>query len=64
VLGELLAGREVQSLDALDHQTDYAEVRLYFDGLVRRDASGRTVLRCEAVAHVVREALAQQDVLP
>lgn len=64
VLGELLAGREVQRLDVLDQQTDYAEVRLYFDGLVKRNATGRTVLRCRSAEKVAQEALARQEGMP
>lgn len=59
VLGELLADRQVQRLEALDHDVDHPEVRLYFDGLVRRDEAGRTVLRCEAVARIAAAALAR-----
>ncbi|MFY0580612.1 hypothetical protein ACN28S_45895 [Cystobacter fuscus] len=43
---------------------EYPEVRLYFAGLVRTDARGRTVPRCKAVEHVAREALARLDVRP
>jgi len=58
VLEELLQGREVSPLEGLDHQTEYPEVRLYFDGLVRTEkSSGRTVFRCEAVARAVRGLL-------
>ena len=64
VLGQTFAGQEVRALDTLDHQTDYAEVRLFFDGLVKRDPSGRTVLRCDAAARVAKEALARRDDRP
>jgi|GEM_PF-1599446 len=64
VLGKLLAGQTVEALEPLDHRVEYPEVRLYFAGLVRTDAAGRTVPRCKAVEHVAREALARQDVRP
>jgi hypothetical protein len=64
VLGKLLAGQPVEALEPLDHQVEYAEVRLYFAGLVRGDAAGRTVLRCKAVELAAREALTLQDVRP
>ena len=59
VLEELLAGRAVGKLGALDHRIEHPEVRLYFAGLVRRDATGRTVARCRAVELAAREALAE-----
>ncbi|MFY0522253.1 tetratricopeptide repeat protein [Archangium gephyra] len=49
VLEELLAGRPVEALEPLDHRIEHPEVRLYFSGLVRSDAEGKTVLRCQAV---------------
>lgn len=64
VLEELLAGRPVEALGALDHRTEHPEVRLYFAGLVRSDAQGKTVLRCRAVELAAREVLARGDVRP
>jgi hypothetical protein len=64
VLERLLAGQPVEALEPLDHQVEYPEVRLYFAGLVRSDASGRTVPRCKAVELAAREALARKDVRP
>jgi hypothetical protein len=64
VLTKLLAGQEVQDLEPLDNQVEYPEVRLYFAGLVRSDATGKTVLRCKAVELAAREALARKDVRP
>lgn len=64
VLEELLAGRPVEPLGPLDHRTEHPEVRLYFAGLVRSDAQGRTVPRCRAVELVAREVLAREDVRP
>ncbi|MFL5353255.1 SIR2 family protein [Archangium sp.] len=61
VLEELLAGRTVEALEPLDHRTRYPEVRLFFAGLVRGDAQGKTVLRCQAVELVAREVLARDD---
>ncbi|ATB29190.1 SIR2 family protein [Melittangium boletus] len=59
VLEQLLAGQAVKALEPLDHRVECPEVRLYFAGLVRTDAAGRTVLRCQAVERVAREALAR-----
>lgn len=64
VLEELLAGRPVGPLANLDHRTEHPEVRLYFDGLVRSDEQGRTVLRCRAAGLVAAEALARGDSRP
>lgn len=64
VLGKLLAGQPVEALEPLDHQVEYPEVRLYFAGLVRSDASGKTVPRCKAVERAAREGLARKDVRP
>jgi hypothetical protein len=64
VFEKLLAGKPVEPLEPLDHQVEYPEVRLYFAGLVRADAAGKTVARCKAVEQVAREALARQDVRP
>ncbi len=64
VLSKLLAGERVEELEPLDNQVEYPEVRLYFAGLVRRDSTGRTVLRCKAVELAAREALARKDVRP
>lgn len=64
VLEELLAGRSVEALEALDHQLERPEVRLYFSGLVRSDEQGRTVLRCPAVEVAARQVLALGDVRP
>ncbi|ATB42780.1 hypothetical protein CYFUS_008259 [Cystobacter fuscus] len=64
VLEKLLAGQPVEALEPLDHRVEFPEVRLYFAGLVRTDAAGRTVPRCRAVERVAREALARQDVRP
>jgi hypothetical protein len=64
VLTKLLAGQRVEELETLDNQVEYPEVRLYFAGLVRSDAEGKTVLRCKAVEQAAREALARKDVRP
>jgi hypothetical protein len=64
VLEELLAGRPVEALEPLDHRTEHPEVRLYFAGLVRSDAEGKTVLRCRAAELAARDALARKDVRP
>ncbi|MDY7230278.1 SIR2 family protein [Hyalangium rubrum] len=64
VLEKLLSGQSVEPLEPLDHQVEYPEVRLYFAGLVRAEASGKTVLRCKAVELAAREALARKDVRP
>jgi hypothetical protein len=64
VLTKLLSGQRVEDLDPLDNQVEYPEVRLYFAGLVRSDAAGKTVLRCRAVELAAREALARKDVRP
>ena len=64
VLEALLAGRPVDALEPLDHRPEHPEVRLYFAGLVRADASGRTVPRCRAVEWAAREVLAIQGVHP
>ncbi len=64
VLAKLLEGQPVEALEALDHRVEYPEVRLYFAGLVRSDANGKTVARCQAVERVAREVLARQDVRP
>ncbi|WP_224369145.1 SIR2 family protein [Hyalangium versicolor] len=64
VLTKLLAGEHVEELEPLDNQVEYPEVRLYFTGLVRKDAAGKTVLRCKAVELAAREALARKDVRP
>ena len=64
VLEELLAGRPVEALEPLDHHIENPEVRLYFSGLVRSDAEGKTVLRCRAVELAARDALARKDVRP
>lgn len=64
VLAKLLAGQQVRELDPLDNQVEYPEVRLYFAGLVRSDAAGKTVLRCKAVELAARDALARKDVRP
>lgn len=62
VLTKLLAGEQVEDLETLDNQVEYPEVRLYFAGLVRSSADGKTVLRCKAVEQAAREALARKDV--
>ncbi|MCY1045634.1 SIR2 family protein [Corallococcus sp. bb12-1] len=64
VLTKLLDGQRVEDLEPLDHRVEYPEVRLYFAGLVRSDAAGRTVPRCKAVEQVAREVLARKDVRP
>lgn len=64
VLTKLLAGERVEDLETLDNQVEYPEVRLYFAGLVRSSAEGKTVLRCKAVEQAAREALARKDVRP
>ena len=64
MLGKLLAGEAVEPLEPLDHRVEYPEVRLYFAGLVRTDAAGHTVARCEAVREVAREELARKQVQP
>jgi hypothetical protein len=64
VLEKLIAGQSVEELEPLDNQVEYPEVRLYFAGLVRSDAAGKTVLRCKAVELAAREALARKDVRP
>jgi hypothetical protein len=64
VLAKLLAGQQVRELDPLDNQVEYPEVRLYFAGLVRSDAAGKTMLRCKAVELAARDALARKDVRP
>lgn len=64
VLEELLAGHEVDALGPLDHRVEHPEVRLYFAGLVRSDAEGRTVPRCRAVELAARSALERRDVRP
>lgn len=64
VLGKLLAGQPVEALEPLDHQVEYPEVRLYFAGLVRSDATGKTVPRCKAVELTAREVLARKDMRP
>jgi hypothetical protein len=64
VIEELLAGRSVDALEALDHRLEQPEVRLYFSGLVRSDEQGRTVLRCPAVEVAARQVLALGDVRP
>jgi len=43
---------------------EHPEVRLYFAGLVRGDAEGKTVPRCRAVELAARDALARKDVRP
>ncbi|MCY1078931.1 SIR2 family NAD-dependent protein deacylase [Archangium lansingense] len=64
VLEDLLAGRPVAALGPLEHRTEHPEVRLYFAGLVRGDAEGKTVLRCRAVELAARDVLARKDVRP
>jgi hypothetical protein len=64
VLDELLAGRAVDALGPLEHRVEHPEVRLYFAGLVRSDAEGRTVPRCRAVELAARSALERRDVRP
>jgi hypothetical protein len=64
LLAKLLAGEPVRELEPLDNQVEYPEVRLYFAGLVRSDAGGKTVLRCKAVELAARDALARKDVRP
>jgi len=64
VLAKLLAGQRVEDLETLDNQVEYPEVRLYFAGLVRSSAEGKTVLRCKAVELAAKEALARKDVRP
>jgi hypothetical protein len=64
VLEALLAGREVDALEPLDHRVEHPEVRLYFAGLVRSDAAGKTVPRCRAVELAARAALERKDVRP
>ena len=64
VLQKLLSGKRVEDLEPLDNRVEYPEVRLYFAGLVRRGAEGKTVLRCKAVELAATEALARKDLRP
>jgi hypothetical protein len=62
VLEALLAGRPVKELEPLARRTEHPEVRLYFSGLVRADAQGKTVPRCRAVELAARDVLAHRAV--
>ncbi len=64
VLEALLAGRPVEALGPLEYRIEHPEVRLYFSGLVRSDAEGKSVPRCRAVELAAREVLARTDVRP
>lgn len=57
VLADLLAGLAVRRLDDVEDELAYAEVRLYYDGLVVADRKGATIFRCEAVRRAVERAL-------
>jgi hypothetical protein len=50
--------RPVRELRAIEDELGYAEMRLFYDGLVIADAQGRTVFRCEAVRRAAAELLA------
>jgi SIR2-like domain len=60
-LRELLAGRPVRALGAVEDQLQYAETRLYYDGLVVAGEGGATVFRCEAARLSAERALAAED---
>lgn len=48
----------VRELGAIEDELGYAEVRLFYDGLVISDEQGRTAFRCEAVRRAAAELLA------
>lgn len=61
-LREMLAGREVRRLGEVGDRVQFAEARLYYDGLVVADEAtgGATVFRCEAVRVAAEAALRTQ----
>ena len=50
-------GPEVLRLEDIEDDLERPEVKLYYDGVVRSDGSGRTVLRGTAVARALRREL-------
>ena len=57
VLRALVAGHEVEKLDAIQDDLTRPEVRLYYDGLLRADRNGRTEFRCDAAKRAAQEVL-------
>jgi hypothetical protein len=60
-LREMLAGRPVRKLAEVEDQLQFAEARLYYDGLVVAGDDGATVFRCEAARRAAERALAVGD---
>ena len=44
----------------MEDELQYAEVRLYYDGLVMADGSGTTVFRSQAARRAAEQALAAE----
>lgn len=61
VLRTLLDGKPVKSLPDLGSDPHFPEVRLFYDGLLRCDEEGRTLLRCEAVRRAAALVLSQWE---
>lgn len=62
VLQALLSGRAVRRLEDVEDDLGYAEVRLYYDGVVVADAGGATVFRCPAMRMAAERALPLESV--
>jgi hypothetical protein len=60
-LGELVAGRAVRKLSEVEDELQFAEVRLYYDGLVMAGSDGATVFRCEAARRAAKRALELEE---
>jgi len=61
VLRALLDGKQAKSLPDLGSDPHFPEVRLFYDGLLRCDEAGRTLLRCEAVRRAAALVLSQWE---
>lgn len=58
MLGARPGTTAVRELGAIEDELGYAEMRLFYDGLVISDEQGRTAFRCEAVRRAAAELLA------
>ena len=59
-LATLLGGGALEPLRKVEDELRYAEVRLYYDGLVRADENGATRVLCPAVAAAAERLLARE----